>query len=204
MVVKIPRWAFEKFPTVDQTLGSQMKSVGEVMAIGRTFQESLQKALRGLEQMMMDMVLEPDLADHLLEIPYQYHLTAAKKLVEMGVDMIWIGDDVGTQRGMMMSPAVWRRFLKRSYIFMHSGPFDPVADPPCEFARYDHFEDIPENILKAMHQTEGEEGGRHAWFEMNHCAIPPVTPMPLTTNRFCSTKEKPSSRKAIISTSSRA
>jgi carbamoyl-phosphate synthase large subunit len=48
-VVKIPRWAFEKFPGADTTLGSQMKSVGEVMAIGRTFKEALQKALRSLE-----------------------------------------------------------------------------------------------------------------------------------------------------------
>ncbi len=49
VVVKIPRFAFDKFPTVDSTLGSQMKSVGEVMAIGRTFEEALQKALRSLE-----------------------------------------------------------------------------------------------------------------------------------------------------------
>ena len=48
-VVKFPRWAFEKFPTADSTLTTQMKSVGEVMAIGRTFKESMQKALRGLE-----------------------------------------------------------------------------------------------------------------------------------------------------------
>ncbi|HEX9116465.1 MAG TPA: carbamoyl-phosphate synthase large subunit, partial [Anaerolineae bacterium] len=49
VVVKIPRWAFEKFPGVDRTLGPQMKSVGEVMGIGRTFKESVQKALRSLE-----------------------------------------------------------------------------------------------------------------------------------------------------------
>ncbi len=48
-VVKIPRFAFEKFPGVDETLTTQMKSVGEVMAIGRTFKEALQKALRSLE-----------------------------------------------------------------------------------------------------------------------------------------------------------
>ncbi len=48
-VVKIPRWAFEKFPKANKTLTVQMKSVGEVMAIGRTFKESLQKALRALE-----------------------------------------------------------------------------------------------------------------------------------------------------------
>ena len=49
VVTKIPRFAFEKFPKADSRLTTQMKSVGEVMAIGRTFQESLQKALRGLE-----------------------------------------------------------------------------------------------------------------------------------------------------------
>ena len=49
VVVKLPRFAFEKFPEVDDTLGIQMKSVGETMAIGRTFKEALQKALRGLE-----------------------------------------------------------------------------------------------------------------------------------------------------------
>src|SRR5262245_31793482 len=48
-VVKIPRFAFEKFKGADRTLTTQMKSVGETMAIGRTFKESLQKALRGLE-----------------------------------------------------------------------------------------------------------------------------------------------------------
>ncbi|RJG15516.1 carbamoyl-phosphate synthase large subunit, partial [Massilia cavernae] len=49
VVTKVPRFAFEKFPTADTRLTTQMKSVGEVMAIGRTFQESFQKALRGLE-----------------------------------------------------------------------------------------------------------------------------------------------------------
>ena len=49
VVVKIPRWAFEKFRDASPLLGTQMKSVGEVMAIGRTFKEALQKGLRGLE-----------------------------------------------------------------------------------------------------------------------------------------------------------
>src|SRR5690349_4654531 len=49
VVTKIPRWTFEKFPEADPTLTVQMKSVGETMAIGRTFKESFQKALRGLE-----------------------------------------------------------------------------------------------------------------------------------------------------------
>jgi uroporphyrinogen decarboxylase len=69
-------------------------------------------ALRGYEQMLMDFVSNPDLAEHILNIPYQYHLTAARKLVEMGVDMIWIGDDVGMQTGMLISPRIWKKFFK--------------------------------------------------------------------------------------------
>ena len=69
-------------------------------------------ALRGLEQMMLDMIEDPDLANTLLDIPYRYHLAAAKKLTAMGVDMIWTGDDVGSQHAMLISPAMWRQYLK--------------------------------------------------------------------------------------------
>jgi carbamoyl-phosphate synthase large subunit len=58
-VVKIPRFAFEKFPGADTTLTTQMKSVGETMAIGRTFKEALQKALRGLETGRPGFGLDP-------------------------------------------------------------------------------------------------------------------------------------------------
>ncbi len=58
-VTKIPRFAFEKFPSADPTLTTQMKSVGETMAIGRTFKESLQKALRGLETGLAGFGLDP-------------------------------------------------------------------------------------------------------------------------------------------------
>lgn len=69
-------------------------------------------ALRGLEQLMIDMAINPDLANHILDIPYLYHLTAAKKLTEMGVDMIWTGDDIGAQSKMMISPKMWRTYFK--------------------------------------------------------------------------------------------
>jgi uroporphyrinogen-III decarboxylase len=69
-------------------------------------------ALRGYDRLLTDLVTDPDLADAILEIPYRYHLTAAKRLVEMGVDMIWIGDDVGAQHSMIISPRHWRRHLK--------------------------------------------------------------------------------------------
>jgi len=69
-------------------------------------------ALRGLTRLMTDFVTDPDLADRVLDIPFLYHLAAAKRLTQIGMDMIWTGDDVGTQGGMMISPAHWRRFLK--------------------------------------------------------------------------------------------
>ena len=59
VVTKVPRWAFEKFPGTRDVLGTQMQSVGEVMAIGRTFPESLQKALRSLEQGRLGLNCDP-------------------------------------------------------------------------------------------------------------------------------------------------
>jgi carbamoyl-phosphate synthase large subunit len=72
-VVKFPRWAFEKFPEADPTLTTQMKSVGEVMAIGRTFKEALQKSIRSLEQDRWGLTLGRPVAledlRHLLRVP---------------------------------------------------------------------------------------------------------------------------------------
>ena len=82
VVTKIPRFAFEKFPTADNRLTTQMKSVGEVMAMGRTFQESFQKALRGLE-VGVDGMNEKTQDREILE----------KELGEPGPDRIWyVGD----------------------------------------------------------------------------------------------------------------
>ncbi len=72
-VVKFPRWAFEKFPEADRTLTTQMKSVGEAMAIGRTFKEALQKAVRSLEQDRVALTLgrpvEPEELRGLVRVP---------------------------------------------------------------------------------------------------------------------------------------
>ena len=67
VVTKVPRWAFEKLPGVSGRLGTRMQSVGEVMAIGRTFAESLQKALRGLEQGRSGLNCDP--AEALVDLP---------------------------------------------------------------------------------------------------------------------------------------
>jgi len=82
VVTKIPRFAFEKFPQADSRLTTQMKSVGEVMAMGRTFQESFQKALRGLE-VGVDGMNEKTQDREVLE----------KELGEPGPERIWyVGD----------------------------------------------------------------------------------------------------------------
>ena len=78
-------------------------------------------ALRGYDRLMMDMALDPDLAGRILDIPCAYHLAAACRLVEMGVDMIWVGDDVGAQQVMLISPDLWRKSLKpRMSVFIRT------------------------------------------------------------------------------------
>ncbi|HUR93600.1 MAG TPA: carbamoyl-phosphate synthase large subunit [Gemmatimonadales bacterium] len=67
VVVKVPRFAFEKFPSADPTLTTQMKSVGEAMAIGRTFKEAFQKGLRGLEADRTGWVIGATVADDRLQ-----------------------------------------------------------------------------------------------------------------------------------------
>jgi len=91
VVTKIPRFAFEKFPQADSRLTTQMKSVGEVMAMGRTFQESFQKALRGLE-VGVDGMNEKTQDREVLE----------KELGAPGPDRIWYVGDAFAQ-GMSVS-----------------------------------------------------------------------------------------------------
>jgi uroporphyrinogen decarboxylase len=69
-------------------------------------------ALRGYERLMMDMAADEGKANRVLEIPFQYHTVVTQKLVRLGVDMIWLGDDVGGQKSMLMSPKMWRKYLK--------------------------------------------------------------------------------------------
>ncbi len=85
VVTKIPRFAFEKFPKAVDRLTTQMKSVGEVMSMGRTFQESLQKALRGLETGVhgLDEILEPGMD------PEEIKSKLRRELREPGPERIW-------------------------------------------------------------------------------------------------------------------
>ncbi|MDE2666557.1 MAG: carbamoyl-phosphate synthase large subunit [Acidobacteriota bacterium] len=89
VVTKIPKWAFEKFPEAEPLLGTQMKSVGEVMAIGRTFKESLLKALRSLEtgRKVGSQKLEPDQIREKLIVPNPDRLLYLRFAFERGLSV---------------------------------------------------------------------------------------------------------------------
>ncbi len=76
--------------------------------------------LRGLDKFMMDMVVNKDFAHALMDKVMEFPLVAGKKLIDMGVDMLWTGDDVAMQTGMMISPKLWREFLKPRYAKLFS------------------------------------------------------------------------------------
>ena len=120
VVTKVPRWAFEKLPGTDGRLGTRMQSVGEVMAIGRTFCESLQKALRSLEQgraglnadpaeTVLDDLDDAELLDRVavatpdrifeLEAALRRGIPAADVVARTGIDPWFVAADRADHRG---------------------------------------------------------------------------------------------------------
>lgn len=71
--------------------------------------------LRGLDTFMMDMALEPAYCEKLMDKVMQFPLNASKRYIELGADMVWFGDDISMQTGMMMSADMWRTYLKPRY-----------------------------------------------------------------------------------------
>ncbi|MBI5962628.1 MAG: carbamoyl-phosphate synthase large subunit [Chloroflexi bacterium] len=103
VVVKIPRWAFEKFPGVDPTLGPQMKSVGEAMALGRTFPEALNKAIQSLEIGVdaldgsgpsRELVIEPETFST-LKLPTADRLFRVYRAIQQGISLEEISKATG-------------------------------------------------------------------------------------------------------------
>jgi len=86
VVVKIPKWQFEKFPGTDESLGPQMKSVGEVMAIGRTFKEALLKGVRSLEtgKRLDSEIIEPRIVTQRLVTPHPERLAYLRYALRHG------------------------------------------------------------------------------------------------------------------------
>jgi len=86
VVVKIPKWQFEKFPGADESLGPQMKSVGEVMAIGRTFKEALMKGIRALDtgKRVGSEKIEPKILTQRLVTPHPERLSYIRYAIRQG------------------------------------------------------------------------------------------------------------------------
>ena len=91
VVVKIPRWPFDKFPEADRTLATQMKSIGEVMAVGRTFEEALQKAVRSLEigkyGLLLGEELDPEELRERLRFPVPEKVFLVAEALRRGMDV---------------------------------------------------------------------------------------------------------------------
>src|SRR6185503_9480942 len=87
VVVKIPKWQFEKFPGTDESLGPQMKSVGEAMAMGRTFKEALMKGIRSLEtgKKVGAEKIEPRILTHRLVTPHPERLSYLRYALHEGM-----------------------------------------------------------------------------------------------------------------------
>ncbi|AOQ23636.1 hypothetical protein MTAT_12180 [Moorella thermoacetica] len=116
-------------------------------------------ALRGLDTLMMDMVLNKDYAHALMDKVMEFPLVAGKKLIELGVDMLWTGDDVGMQTGMMISPELWREFLKPRYAKLYS-----------------EFKQLNPNIKIAYHSDGNCEAILDEMYEIGLDVINPIQP----------------------------
>lgn len=91
---------------------------GQTHAVfGSLYQTIFESAwlLRGLENLLMDMAADKDFAHELFERLTEYSLVAGTEMVAQGIDVLWLGDDFGTQRSMLISPNTWREFIKPRY-----------------------------------------------------------------------------------------
>jgi uroporphyrinogen decarboxylase len=77
--------------------------------------------LRGMEPFLVDLALDPDYCHALMDKVMQFPLVASKKYIDLGADMVWFGDDVAMQQGMILSPEMWRTFLKPRYAVLFAG-----------------------------------------------------------------------------------
>jgi len=74
--------------------------------------------LRGMSQIFMDLYENPGFVEELFDKLMHYHFTVGKRLIELGVDILYIGDDAGSQQSMLISPDIWRKFLKPRYAWL--------------------------------------------------------------------------------------
>ncbi len=196
VVVKIPRFAFEKFPTADPRLTTQMKSVGEVMAIGRTFKEALQKGFRGLEigrpgwtvgETMVDDRLTDTSREGLLAAigtPTPERLFQVKRALQAGVEVERISERSGIDPWFVHQ----MRELVEAELEWVAGRLDGATTEPAERAALRRMKrmgfsdrqlaDLSGSSEKEMRDRRHTLGIRPAYKMVDTCAgeFPSVTP----------------------------
>ncbi len=104
--------------------------------------------LRGLDQFLMDMALQPDYAKALMDKVMQWPLGAARKYSELGADMVWFGDDISMQTGMMISVDMWRKYLKPRYAILFSEAKKTNPDIKIAYHSCGNCQDIIDDMIE--------------------------------------------------------
>ena len=161
VVTKIPRFAFEKFPKADSRLTTQMKSVGEVMAIGRTFQESLQKALRGLEIGVDGLVsLSSDKDEIIRELrqpgPNRIWYVADAMRVGLNLESIFQNSSIDPWFLKQIKNIVDNEVIIKQLNFSKLGKDDFLEIKRLGFSdsRIAHLVNLPESKIRQMRQSK--------------------------------------------------
>jgi uroporphyrinogen decarboxylase len=114
--------------------------------------------LRGIDQFMVDLLINEDYINELLDKITEYPRQALKEFIRLGADMVWMGDDVATQRGLMISPEIWRKYFKPRYAklykeFKELNPNIVIAYHSCGNC-HDLIEDFIEIGLDVLHPVQ--------------------------------------------------
>src|SRR6202048_3012041 len=156
VVVKIPKWQFEKFPGADENLGPQMKSVGEVMAIGRTFKEALMKGIRSLDtgKRVGGAKIEPKILTQRLVTPHPERLAYIQYALRQGHTV--------KQVAKMTSMDPWFLYqLKEINDQQLELEKHPIESIPTEVLRESKRMGFSDGRLAAVWRLEGQEKIRH-------------------------------------------
>ncbi len=154
---------FENFKHNVDKYGKTHALVGGVTA---TILEGTE-ALRGMERIMVDIVDNQDFLNELMDMLVDYHFRIGKKLIELGADIIYIGDDVGMQKGMLISPVLWRKLLKPRYDYL-----------------FREWKKINQNIIFAFHTDGYVEPIIPDFIEIGLHILNPVQPCTMDDRRI--------------------
>src|SRR6266403_211695 len=156
VVVKIPKWQFEKFPGADESLGPQMKSVGEVMAIGRTFKEALLKGVRALDtgKRVGSEKIEPKILTQRLVTPHPERLSYVRYAIRQGYTVKQLAKTTGMDPGFLYQ-------LKEINDMQLEVEKHPMESIPTEVLRGAKRMGFSDGRLAGVWRLDGQEKVRH-------------------------------------------